>query len=230
MAKTILRQVLDMRSVKVYLNFGITENVVFQKVDPNVVVKSDGTISSKHCVMTFSTIDENKNVKASSTVDFFNLDPSSEYVMSNLADEIDTFITILSLYMTPDEAVAKFSVLEDMYSDISDLEADLKNTKKAREIQDTIAGKFAEIVTPFIGLDSPKLRIKMVTEKTGKYLQKPASGAFLEPMTIAKEDSNLKITMKELKMSKAASTPQVSKPEKTGEAPAGSASDLLDEL
>lgn len=228
MAKTILRQVLDMRSVRVYLNFGINENVTFHKIDPKVRIGNDGQPTSKHCTMTFSVV-EDGSVKASSNFDFFNLDHTSDYVVSNFSDEFSTMTSILLLYLTAEEVDEKFKELETMFSTLEELEAELKTKKGAAKLQDVLATCFANAITPFIGLDSPKLRIKTVTDKTGKYLQMP-TGTFIEPMTIAKEDSSLKLSFKEIKASQAASKPQVKTPTKTGNAPAQSAADALDDL
>jgi hypothetical protein len=227
---TILRQILETRSVRVYLNFGINEDIRFHKIDPRIKMGNDGQPSSKHCTMTFSKVDENGNVKASSNFDFFNLDPTKgDYVVSNFSDEFSTMTSILLLYLTAEEVDEKFKALEEQFSSLEELEKELKTKKGALKLQDLLADCFAEAVTPFIGIDSAPLRVKVITDKTGKYLQMP-NGNFIEPMTIAKEDSSLKLTLKEIKASQAASKPQVKAPTKTGEAPAQSAADALDDL
>lgn len=226
---SILREILDLRSVNNSLQFGINENCVLSRFTPGVKQNSDGTLGFSHNELTFSKVDDKGNVLAESTFNYFNLDPSKEqYVFQNFVTEVSQLTHLLTMYY-PIEKVAEIFNPVEGYDSEDKLLADLLTVPGCTAMQDKIGNLFNEAIKDKLGKNGTKLRLKVVTDyKTGKYLQLPDEAGFCEPMTQTK--TSLKLTASEIANSKKAEAPQTETPQAVGNEPTKPAEAVIMEL
>lgn len=207
----VLRALLSSISHKNNLSFGINENCRLIKID-NTERKRDGEIVKKNTFLTFGQFNDKGDIIAQTEFSFFNLDPTSEYTFENLVTQLSQLMKVATI-VTGETAV--IDPVAD-FKDEKELEKALKDSKGCKKIQSQMYEEFEELVKDFVGNESPLLRLKVITDKTGKYLQLPKDVHFCELMS---DPATLKITPFELKQKEKALQPQTATADAVSEAP-----------
>ena len=191
---SLLRKLLAEKPVRTPLDFGINENVRLIKID-NEERKRDGEILKRNTYLTFAKFNSKNEIIASSEFNYFDLDPESDYIHDNLATQVaqlNNLVSVLNPGSVVDPTIG--------YNDMEELSADLQTKKGCKKLMDETWKQFEKAVKKHIGLDSKLLRIKIVTEKKGKYLQLPKDAIFVESMEVDSNDSVLRIQPYELQL------------------------------
>jgi predicted NBD/HSP70 family sugar kinase len=183
---SFLRQLLLNKQVRTQLDFGINENVRLVKID-NTQRKREGEVVNRNTYMTFSKFDSKGEVMASSEFSFFNLDPTADKVMENFANQVAVMQNIVNV-LNPGVVIDPTTG----YDDFEEIEKDLKNKKGCKTLMDTLWSLFEEALKDKVGEDSILVRLKVVTNNKGKYLQLPNEGSVMESMEV--EETKLAIT------------------------------------
>jgi len=205
------------RPVKTPLDFGHNENIVIEKINFDDK-KRNGIRIKANTFITLSKLNtKDKSVIASTEINFWDLDPTRDFVYDNFITEFSILSGIIDA-LGGDLAKYDESVLEVVQGDDDQaMLAFLKKPANAKAAQAILSSAFKEQIDGKIGLDSKLLKCKMVSNKNGYLL--PAN----DIMWILPMDSteNLpKMTSREKAVyTKGLTAERKAKPDTTGTAP-----------
>lgn len=156
--------------------------------------KVNGLVIKKNCFIKFAKLNtKTGGIIGETEVSWFRFDFDSEYVVENAVEQLAQMVAILELFYTPEEVDEQFTVLEE-FATPEEFTAKLTTKVGAKELNEAINAKMAIMLEPLCGDTEKLFRIKLVYDKTGKYLQTPQYGDFVEKLS----SENLKITRTEL--------------------------------
>ena len=191
---SLLRKILAAKPVKTPLEFGINKNVRLVKID-NEERKRDGEPVPVHCFLTFAQFNSKGEVIAQSEFNYFNLNHEYDNTLGNLGTEVSQLQSIADV-LNPGTVI---DPTED-YEDEDELMADLKSKKGCKKLQTAVWKAFNKAVGKKVGMESPMLSLKVVTDyKTGKYLNLPGDATIVELADTEASESVLRITPNEIK-------------------------------
>jgi len=221
---SVLRYLLSLNSNKPQLEFGINLNCRLISINNTVKVK-EGVPIPRNTFLTFAKYNAKNEVIGQTEFNFFNLDPEGKFTLENFIEQLSK-LTVLCKLLAPEAAYDPttgfgFETMEA----IADA---LKSPGTCKKLQDRMYDDFAAIVTTKIGAESPLLALKVVTEKSGKYLQLPKEDKFCALMS--KNYDFLRISAYEQKMKDAALQPATATPDEKGAAPSKEKSSTLEGL
>jgi hypothetical protein len=186
---------------KAEIGFGIHEDCVITNVNNDRRKNKDGEIVKRNCYTTIGKLDKEGNIASERIISWFDWLNTSEYVYSNFEDQLLQLTSIIDLYhpITEKKDVwgdAFSQILEDEEIDESKeaIEKALKNKQSCSALLEAIGDTYIELLSSKVGEKSDKIRVKVVYEKSGKYLQQPKFDKFVESMEVNIKDSILKIS------------------------------------
>jgi hypothetical protein len=215
---SILRFLMSLNQHSPQLDFGVNLDCRLVKID-NTPRMREGEVVKRNTYLTFAKYNKKNEVIGQTEFNFFNLDPESKYTFDNFVEQLSK-LTVLAKILAPDETYDPTTG----FKSAEDIEEALKAPKSCKVLQDKMYNDFEEIVADKIGIESPLIALKVVTEKSGKYLQLPREDKFCSLMS--GDYSFLKISAYELKMKESALVPQTSVPDEKGKAPSDKSSVL----
>lgn len=185
---------------KADIGFGIHDNCVILEVSNEGRKNKDNQPIKRNSYTKFGQLDTDGNVVAEREISWFNLDHANEYVYDNFFTQLDQMTSIVDVFVDSSKkdlwALGFASILEE--EEVDETEEDLKEALTDKEtcanILTALSDLYVEILTDHVGPESKKVRFKIVYEKSGKYLQQPRYGIFVEDQEVAKEDSRLKMS------------------------------------
>jgi hypothetical protein len=193
---------------KTDIGFGIHQNCVVLSVSNERKQNKDKEILKRNCHTVFGQLNEKGEIIAEREIYWFDIDPTTEYAFDNVFNQIDQMSAIVdSLVSTAKKdawAAAVAKLLEDEEIEFPEdgtkedamnaLKEVMKDKKSCMTFMKGLGDAYVSILSKVVGKESDPLRLKIVYEKSGKYLQQPKYGAFVEPMSVDAADSRLKIT------------------------------------
>lgn len=215
----IFKDFILARPVKTSLDFGFNQNVVIEAVDFSIRKKKGIAVNANTFIKLTRISPEDKVVLATTEINFWDLDPTKDFVYDNFISQFSILSGIIDA-VGGDVAGYEEEVLGVVEgSNDNEMLAFLKKSANAKLAQQVLADGFKKQIDGKIGLDSKLLKCKMVSNKSG-FLQ-PAN----DMMWILAMDSteNLApVSDRELKMYKKALETDNKKatPDTTGTAPA----------
>lgn len=161
----LFKELVESAPVGNRLEFGYVENVRVMKVDVSVR-KYKGLPIKQHIFVTLSEVNPETNVIISqSEAAYWNLDPTKDFVVSNV---IDQFTSMGSIVTALGQDVIQFD--EDVFSVVPEdtsIDDYIKTKEGAQAVQDSFILNAAKYIKPFIGPDSPLMKVKVTTNKKG---------------------------------------------------------------
>lgn len=218
-SKSILRYLLSLNTNRVSLDFGVNENCRLIKIDNTPRVREGETVK-KNTFLTFAKYNSKNEIIGQNEFSFFNLDPEGKYAFDNFITQLSQLTTVANL-LNPE---VTFDPTEDFESE-EEIVKLLSTPKGCKELQNKMFDTFSEVVSEFVGEQCPLMAVKVVTDKTGKYLQLPKEAQFCALMS--EDYSFLKVTAYELKLKNAALTPSTAVADEKGAAPSQAKKDAL---
>ena len=188
---SFLEKLLSAKPVRTPLEFGINENVRLTKID-NEVRKYDGEIIKRNCFITFTKFDSKGEAMAASEFAYFNLDHTADYFGDNIATQIGQLQDIVNV-LNPGFVIDPSDIYE---GDEDVMEEGLSNKKGVKMFQDRIFELLEEGIGESVGSESPLMRVKVVTDTKGKWLQLPRETHIVES---SDSECTMSITAYELK-------------------------------
>lgn len=188
---TFLRELLANKPVRTRLDFGINDNIRLIKID-NEERKKDGEIIRRNTFITFAKFSSKNEVLASSEFSYYNLDPESDRVIENFSNQVAQLQNIANV-LGSEETIDPTGD----YESFDELEADLNSKKGCKKLMKKLWKEFENAVDGLYGEDSELLRLKVITDNKGKYLQLPREATVIEKMS---SDCKLTISAYELKI------------------------------
>jgi len=177
------------------LSYGIHDNIVITNVDTKDRKTQSGT-DRKMIYITFTSIDpESKKKLAETELSWFKLDDhTNERLFSDLQNFCVQLHGILACYMSEDKA---FDALEPIFDDakfstLSEMESHKWKKKELIEFLDKIKEVFGKAIAPYVNNADELIRVKLVVDNKGEYINIPKYGVFTESMDV--KPSNLKFT------------------------------------
>lgn len=200
----MLENVLAGGLVSKGLTAGVHENVRLVSIDPKLRKDKNENIINKQLFVKFVKYTEDDEVLGEREISFFMLDPERDFVVSNLADYLLELRSILGLFYTKEEIDEKFNVLDVLineewsedevtaFFDYDNIGSKvLTKDSQYKKLQQNIRDTFWDILKDNIGYESDFVRLKLVTDDTGEYVQIPKNVTFVERSTVSKESSRL---------------------------------------
>lgn len=212
---SILKDILS-KAKSQDLEDGIHDNCRILAIDTSVRQDKDGNNIKRNTYITIGKFDKEGTRKiAEKEIAWFNIDPSSEYVMDNFREQIIQLTGILYCYYTVEEVNSKFNIFENIegFEDAMnpDTELDVELIEKALKIKSTATQLlvnsirlFRDMMETHFGYDSPLIQVKLTFDKSGKYIQQPNYGRFTRAMddeefslAMSKVESNYSINARD---------------------------------
>ena len=193
------------------LEEGIHENCKILDVDIQLRETNKGDKIKRNTFIKIGKFDsKGKRKLAEKEISWFNIDPTSQYVMDNFREQIIQMVGVLNCYYPEEEVLKSFNIFEglegfetamdnDTKLEIDFIEKALKDKKSATILLSNAIRHFYEMMQDHYGYDSDLIRIKLTFDKSGKYIQQPGYGNFAEAMKVPEKDSVLKMTKTESK-------------------------------
>jgi len=193
------------KSRKSDIGYGIHENCVVLEVSNDVRKNKDGVAMKRNCYTKIGQLDDSNEIIAEKEVSWFSVDPTSEYAYDNFFSQLEQLTAIVDAVRPKDEdgkdlwdlAFDAILTEEEIEHSVEGLKEALKEKKKCNSLMQMLGDTYVEILSPLVGVKSPKIRFKVVYDNNGKYLQQPRYGEFVEPMDIDLSESKLKISKAE---------------------------------
>ena len=165
------------------LQFGFNDNVIVSAVDTSVR-KIKGIPIKANTFITISQVNpETRKVVAQNEFNFWNLDPTSDFVESNFMEQMTILASIadamggdITAYEAAIVSVLGFNKPEDM----------VKTKDGAKSLQDVLQDGFYNTVKDFIGANCPLMKCKLTVNKKG-YLEMSRVQGWILPMTSSEE-------------------------------------------
>jgi len=198
---SLLSKLMD-NARKAELGFGINENCVVTKVDNEPRTNKNGDPINRNSFTTISQIDESGKIIAEREVSWFNLDATKDYVFDNFISQLEQMTAIVDCYCPIAEgdkdvwglAFSAILAEEEIEETKEELAEALKSQKTCDSLIEQLYAVYAELLEDKIGVEGPKLRVKLTFDNKGKNIGLPKFGNFVESMDVALEDSKLKLT------------------------------------
>jgi hypothetical protein len=175
----LFKELVISAPVSARLQFGYNENVIVSAIDTEVR-KIKGLPVKANTFITLSQVDpETRKVIAQTEFNFFNLDPTSDFVFSNFGEQWTALGTLLD---------AMGGKIEDYEAAIlkalgnNELETYIKTKDGAKVMQDALQDEFYNCAKNLIGDACPLLKCKLVVNKKG-YLEIFKFAGWVLPMT-----------------------------------------------
>lgn len=200
--KNLTRVFVDTAPTRERLKFGQNDNVVLRSVTNDERRNKDGLKIKKLCYMRFSAIDvDTKKVLAEYVFDHFVAD-KKEFAVINILHMYNQLKFIMSAVVPKDEsAEVKDSfdlVLDDKYMGVIEKGLTSKKDNLSSDemtlllsLQREIAESFETLISPYTGVSGELVKLLVVTDKTGGFLELPKE----ENNTIAKMSRKRDLTI-----------------------------------
>lgn len=217
----LFRQYVESKPVRASLAFGHNMNVVIASVDFEERKGKEAAIKA-NTFITFNQVDPvTRAVKAKFESSFWNLDPASDFVLSNYDDQLTTLVAIVeALGSDVAEFLTTFSEIAGL-DDLVMTKQFLSTKKNCKAVQDGFQAAFKAAVEGKIGDACPLLQCKLVSNKKG-FLEMGKELGWILPMD--SEELLPAVTQQEQAIyTKAQSEekPTQAEPDAVGDAPAG---------
>ncbi len=212
----LFRELVETAPVRARLQFGHNHNLILEKVDFGER-KNKGITLKMHTFITLAQIDSEGKVIARTEGNFFNLDHTSDYVWNNFMDE---FTCVASIIDAVDGDVEQFETdVLSVFGD-EDPEAFVLTKQGSEAAQESLQDAFSNQILDKMGVNSPTMSCKMVSNKAG-WLEFPKEMGWIVPLS--KADELPEMTSFEKKRHQDGLTAQSekkAKPDAVGSAPA----------
>jgi len=190
---SILKDILS-KAKSQDLEDGVHDNCRILSIFTGVKQDKDGNNIKRNTYITIGKFDKTGARKiAEKEIAWFNIDPSSEYVMDNFREQVIQLAGILYCHYPVEEVNNIYDIFKDVkglegaMDEDTELEVDLiENALKVKTtalklLINTVTG-FRDMMEGKIGYDSKLLQIKLTFDKSGKYVQQPSYGRFTRAM------------------------------------------------
>lgn len=203
-----LLQQLMQNARRAEIGFGIHKNCVITEVSNDKRKTKEGEVINRNCYTKFELLDENGNSTAEKEISWYNIDPSADYAFNSFYSQLEQMTAIVDVLQPAtgkkdvwsdvfDELMGEFEIeldAEDPEGSKAKLEEEMKDKDTFKGVMDGLIKAYVSIVGKKAGKDSTPMRLKIVFDTKGKYLQQPKFDTFVESMEVSDEDSRLKIT------------------------------------
>ncbi len=216
----IFREFVLARPVKTPLDFGHNDNIIIESIDFNDRKKKGITINANTFIKLTKINAEDKSILANTEINFWNLDPTKDFVYDNFISQFSILCGIVDA-VGGDVVVYETDVLTVVEGETdAEMLAFLKKPKNAKAAQAALVDGFKTQVDGKIGLDSKLLKCKMMSNKGG-YLQ-PAND-IMWILAMDSEENLPAMSSREIRIYKKALEADNKKgtPDATGKAPGG---------
>lgn len=178
----IFKELILAAPIKERLVFGHNMNVIIKSISTDVKKVKGIPINANTFIMLSQINPETKKIVANSETQFWNLDSTSDFLISNFENQLSQMLGMIEA-VSGDADADLFSdkVLENV-PEGEELDAFLQTKKGAKIIQDAMMNSFAEILTPKLGVENcPLLKCKMIVNKKG-YAETAKVASWILPM------------------------------------------------
>lgn len=193
---------------KAEIGFGIHKNCVITAVSNDIRKNKDGEILNRNCYTKFEILSEDgKSTTAEREISWYNIDPTADYSFNSFFSQLEQMTSIIDVLQPItdkkdiwsdvfDEIMEKYNISLDPDNpedSKSILEGHMKDNKLFRGVVDELIDAYVTIGSKKCGLKSPTMRLKVVFDPKGRYLQQPKFDPFVESMDVDDESSRLRI-------------------------------------
>jgi hypothetical protein len=217
----LFREYVESKPVRASLAFGHNTNIIIASVDFEER-KGKETAIKANTFITFQQIDPiTRVVKAKFESSFWNLDPTSDFTLSNFDDQLTTMVSIVEAVGGSVETFVTTLLDATELEDFVLSKQFLSTKKNCKLIQDGFQSAFKAAIEDKIGDACPLLQCKIISNKKG-FLEMGREAGWIIPMD--SEESLPEVTAQEQAIyTKAQSEekPTQAEPDAVGAAPSG---------
>lgn len=210
---SLLSQLMQ-ESRKAEIGFGVHKNCIITKVSNEVRKNKENVVIKKNSYTKFEMLNDKGESVAEKEISWYNLDFSSDYVFDSFWSQLEQFTGIVDTLIPPTEKKDAWAkefdkILEENEIELSEGSAEeqkqalkriLEEDKEVFEqVMEHLIKAYEKLVTKAITEeDKVKMRLKITFDPKGKNLQQPRYDSFVESMEVSDEDSQLKVSDKDL--------------------------------
>lgn len=180
-----LKSILDLRPIKTPLSFGLNDNVRLTAIS-NETRDREGEILLRNTYLTFTQFDKENKQLAQTEFSFYNLDPTKETLITDLATQINQLTNIAQIF--DEDAILDPTAA---YEDLEDLQKALKDDKGCKKIINELYNQFEKVVSKKVGNEGPLMRLKVVVNKNNYPQLSNKDSKIVESMSINAENTGL---------------------------------------
>ena len=159
----IFRDFVLARPVKTPLKFGHNKNIVIESIDFGVRKKNGIKINANTFIRLTQIDPEDKAIKATTEINFWDLDHTRDFVSNNL---ISQFTVLAGIVAALGGDIDAFE--EKVETDLGDdYETEIRTAKGAKRIQKVLVDAFEKEVKGKFGMDMDLLQCKLVSNNKG---------------------------------------------------------------
>jgi hypothetical protein len=191
---SILLQQLMSKAKKPDIGFGINEDCVLLEASNVERTTKDGGVLGRSCYLKFGQKNAKGDVFKHKEVNWFLVDPSTEWAYTSFFSQLEQVSAVVDLILPPTAEKDSWGLV---FAHILDSQGIDQNEKSLREamVDAKVCVAFnlalwnavCEVLTATLAENpSPVFKLKLVYDKSGKYLQQPREGVFVST-TVDKE-------------------------------------------
>jgi len=182
-----LLQQLMSKAKKPDIGFGINEDCVLIEASNAERTTKDGSVLGRSCYLKFGQNNSKGEVFKHKEINWFRVDPSTEWAYSSFFNQLEQVSAIVDLILPPTPEKDTWGlvfnhVLDAMGIDQTEkaLREAMVNAKVCVEFNTSLWDAVCEVLTATLNEGkSPVFKLKLVYDKSGKYLQNPRDGVFV---------------------------------------------------
>ena len=175
------------------LGFGIHDNCVIISASNEVKTKKDGSTINRSCYTTIGQVNAKGKITKNKEISWFGVDATSDMAYDNFFTQLDQTTELMDILYPP---TAEGSAWDKAFNGLLDeLEVEhneaalrllVSKTKTCKPFMKALGDLYADMINKKSGIDSTKLKLKLVIDKSAVYVQQPRYDKFVEPSDIEK--------------------------------------------
>lgn len=198
---------------KAEMGYGIHNDCIISNINNGPKYDKNQTLIERNTFITFQQVNKEGTTVAEKEIGWFNLKPD-EYTYDNFSSQLEQLTGIVDAVCKPEDVVRWENYFEKLLTAFEievvpaeqvtvdkvltlkeDLTLMFKNIVPIKNFMNQLTDGFVTLLTPYCGSNCPRLRVKLVFDSKGQYVQQPRYGIFVEAATT--EPSKLQMSKQE---------------------------------
>lgn len=224
----LYKALIESAPIKARLQFGFNENIILESVDFSVRKNKGMPIKANTFIKLVQVDPETRKAKAAFEGSFWNLDPSSDFAISNFEEQLTTLSSLVESVGGDSMEFVNRVVEQTGKSDeeMEELLAMAKTKDGATLLMKAMQDEFKTQIEGKTGADSPLMKCKLTSNKKG-YLGFPNEQDWILPMDSDEELPPISTNAQKIYDASLAGTAgTTATPDSPGEAPGSGEADI----
>lgn len=202
---SILNKIMSKRR-KPEITFGLHDNCVIVSLDNNEKTNNKGEVMNLNTTIKFGLLDKKgENVIKEKDISWWNIDTTNENAYKDFENQLYQLTNIADTILGVDEDNLnrwdkKFNAIcEDFEIETAaEIKEIIEDPKECKSFVKKMSDSFVELLSSKVGLESKRIRFKLVYDYKGQNLRQPKYTHFVESMEVSAEKSKIKLDNSDL--------------------------------